>query len=59
MTRYEKLKDRTIEQLAIDLIQDGETKFCKGDCEGCLNSEEIEGCPHPEICCIRWLNEEV
>ncbi len=50
MTRYERLKAMSIEQIAAEIIRIGMTdKYCKSDC---VEANELE-------CCIRWLNEKV
>jgi hypothetical protein len=54
--RYEKFKTLTIEQTAEYIVENDlmNNEYCKSDCE-----DENEICPHPQVCCLRWLNEEV
>ena len=55
MTRYEKIVEMSIRDVAETLIELGEFdgKYCKSDC----GSED--GCPNETECAMRWLAEEV
>ena len=56
MTRYEKIKSMSVEELAKVIVGDSDIyidDFCKSDCKN------QNGCPHLEKCCKKWLLEEV
>lgn len=53
MTRYERIKNMTPEELAKAIIDNNITDdFCKDDCGN-------EDCQHDLECCVRWLGEEI
>lgn len=57
MTRFEKIKNMDINELASIVIQhDIDCGFCRGDCAD--DYADDYDCPHPEECCIKWLNEK-
>lgn len=59
MTRYDKIKNMSIEELAGAIVKCQDyynDDYCKSTCN---DDVEGEGCPHPEKCCKRWLLEEV
>lgn len=59
MTRYEKLKNLTLLQVAEFIVKDNLTdQFCKSDCDVDSEDLHVDCCPHPLECCIKWLNEE-
>ena len=56
MTRFEKIKSMSVEELSKFIINDDKLyidDYCKSDCK-CK-----DGCPHPEECCKKWFLEEV
>lgn len=58
MTRYEKIKDLTIDELAQIIVNINITDdYCKGDCPPGPNDEII--CNVEAECCKRWLMEEM
>lgn len=59
MTRYERIKSMSIEEMAEEVIVLNFTDaYCKNDCSPIENDGECEPANEFE-CCIRWLNEEV
>ena len=53
MTRYERIKSMSIEEMAEAMIGLGGTDdYCESDCE-----DPYFECTHEKECCIRWLNE--
>jgi hypothetical protein len=63
MTRYERVKNMDIEEMAGEIIRLNFTdEYCKDSCEAAQNWDCEEGCCLPGIekeCCFKWLKEEV
>ena len=60
MTRYERLKAMSIEEVAAEIIRLRVTDdYCKSDCVEAENIDCMDCCRYELECCIRWLNEEV
>lgn len=59
MTRYEKIKSMTIEEMAEKIVEVNITdEYCFGACVD--DDEDINCTKENEIkCCVDWLNEEV
>ena len=59
MTRYERIKNMSIEAVAAWLIEnDFDGIFCKSVCDKAADPDSTD-CPHPLECCIKYLEEEV
>ena len=55
-TRYDKFKKMNVDELAEAIVKDEAyygDDYCKCDCGS------DDDCPHPALCCKRWLLEEV
>lgn len=61
MTRYENIRNLSVEQMAKIIIESNITdKYCKSDCGYTDTVFDCECKPEIELkCCINWLNEEV
>ena len=58
ITKYEKVKSMTIEEMAHEIIElEFTDAYCKSDCSSA--DEDDYDCPHSIECCVKWLNEEV
>ena len=51
MTRYERIKTMSIEQIAAEIVRTNFTdEYCKSYCADCCQWYELD-------CCVRWLLE--
>ena len=61
MTRFERYKNMTVEELAKFIIKNNICDdYCKSDCSECDDVETPDLCCPPEKkleCCVKWLLE--
>ncbi len=59
MTRFEKMMSKSLEQMAIDIVDNKVEQSLADYCHNSPECEAADDCLHPYDCCKAWLEEEV